>query len=291
MLDDLLHRLERNEALDGMARPVVDAVGPMLRREEVSRVLSGAWLGHQLHPLLTDVVIGTWLSASVLDAVGGRPGQVPARRLVGAGLLAAVPTTASGLHDWLDQGLRIRRVGEVHAVANAVAVVLQVASWMARRRGAQVRGAWLSAGALAATGVGGYLGGHLTYVLGAGVARTAFDDPTEDWTPALPLSELAVGASRAVDVAGTPVLLVHVDDGVTAIADTCTHAGCSLAEGVVAHGAVTCPCHGSRFRLGDGRTLAGPAAAAQPAYDTRVRSGIIEVRERQPDAAVTVTAG
>ena len=34
-------------------------------------VLRGEWLGHAVHPLLTDVVLGTWTSAHVLDLFGG----------------------------------------------------------------------------------------------------------------------------------------------------------------------------------------------------------------------------
>lgn len=119
-------------------------------------------------------------------------------------------------------------------------------------------------------------------MLGAGVERTAFDDRPDDWTPTLPAGELVQGQPRAVDAGGTAVLLVLDGARVQAIADTCNHAGCSLSEGDVADGAVTCACHGSRFSLVDGVTLAGPAAAPQPRFDTRVRDGIVEVREHRP---------
>ena len=46
-------------------------------------LLSGTWLGRPLHPMLTDVVIGVWTSASVLDILGGKR----AERAAGQGFL------------------------------------------------------------------------------------------------------------------------------------------------------------------------------------------------------------
>ena len=130
----------------------------------LKRALSGAWLGHPLHPALTDLPIGFWTSAWVLDIVGGKGSRDASRLLVGLGVLSAVPTAASGISDWTDladDGKR--RLGVVHASANSLAFVSYVASWTARRRGEHGRGvAWGMAGATFAT-VAGYLGGRLAY--------------------------------------------------------------------------------------------------------------------------------
>jgi nitrite reductase/ring-hydroxylating ferredoxin subunit len=279
VLTELLHRLERSEAIDRLAEPLEDAARPVVRREPLGRLLSGSWLGHRLHPLLTDAVIGSWLSAGILDLVGGRLARPHARTLVGVGIASSLPTAATGLHDWVDQPTKVRRAGAVHALANVVGLLLQTASWRARGAGDHRRGRRLSLAALGALGAGGYIGGHLTYVLGAGVERTAFDDAPSDWTPAAPLHEVC-GPLHRVEVGGTAVLLVRRGERIDALADACGHLGCSLAEGRLDGDCVTCTCHGSRFRLTDGRPLSGPASAQQPAYDTRVRDGVVEVRER-----------
>ncbi len=284
MVTELLDRIERTEGLDRLAGPLEGAVRPVVRGEAARRLLSGAWLGHRLHPMLVIGVIGSWLSASILDVIGGRTARASARRLVGIGIATSLPTVAAGLHDWVDQPSKVRRSGFVHALTNTVGLSLQVASWRERRRHHHRAGAGLSLAAMAAAGVGGYIGGHLTYVLGAGVERTAFDSGPAEWTAALPVEELG-GTARAVDVGGSAVMLVRDGDRIVAMAATCNHLGCSLADGEVADGAVTCRCHGSRFRLADGATLAGPAAARQPTYETRVRDGIVEVRERQHGGA------
>ena len=138
-------------------------------------VLRGDWLGHALHPLLTDLVLGTWTSATVLDLTGGPGSAAAAKRLVGAGLLAAGPTAWSGWAEWTQAGPRDQRVGLVHAVTNAVAVGTYAASWLARSRGHHATGARLALTGAAVSGLGAYLGGHL-----AAARKVATHDPAYD---------------------------------------------------------------------------------------------------------------
>ncbi len=138
----------------------------------VKDALSGAWLGHPLHPILTDIPIGVWTSSVLLDWTGGKDSQSASDRLILIGLLAAGATAASGWSDWADseqEHAQVRRSGLVHAAANATAVALMLGSYSARKRGARGRGKLLSLVGSGALGAGGWLGGHLTYTLGAGV--------------------------------------------------------------------------------------------------------------------------
>jgi uncharacterized membrane protein len=153
--------IEGAEGLDGAvgkAQPLAD----LLSDGALGAMLGGARLGHALHPTLTDLPIGCWTSATVLDLLGGRTSRTAARRLTGIGLLAVVPTALTG---WSDYGRirqhRDRRVGVVHAAGNTAAAVLHYRSWRARRRGRHLRGAVWGLAGNAAAGASAYLGGHL----------------------------------------------------------------------------------------------------------------------------------
>jgi nitrite reductase/ring-hydroxylating ferredoxin subunit len=263
---------------DAVARVVTTAIPPGRRKD----LLSGTWLGHALHPLLTDLPIGFWTSAWALDHLGGKRSANAARTLVGLGILSAVPTAITGASDWGDTMGKERRVGLVHATANTVALTAYVVSYVERRRGRRKQGilwGWIGAGAAT---VGGHLGGHLIAGRGVGVDHTAFEDGPDDWTPAGSAMDLREGAPIAVRADGVDVLVVQEGDRLLALSDRCTHRGAPLHEGRIEAGCIVCPWHDSAFRLEDGEIARGPAALPQPRYEARVRDGVVEVRRYTP---------
>jgi nitrite reductase/ring-hydroxylating ferredoxin subunit/uncharacterized membrane protein len=279
-----LHRLAATtgqlEALDAPAKRLGKAVRSILPAGPVKDVLSGTPLGHPLHPLLTDVPIGSWTSAVMLDWIGGSESRTAARRLVAAGILAALPTAAAGYSDWADTEVgneTVRRTGLVHAAANITALSMFTASYFARRRGGG--GRMLALAGAGAAAAGGHLGGHLTFVEGVGVNQTVFEKGPEEWTPTVPEAELSEGTPVCVRAGDVDVLIVRDRDGIHALDNRCTHRGGPLHEGEVADGSVTCPWHASRFRLADGSVEQGPASSPQPVYETRVTDGKVEVRQ------------
>jgi nitrite reductase/ring-hydroxylating ferredoxin subunit/uncharacterized membrane protein len=277
----IARRIEAMSGLDGITGIVQRAVRRAVPQEsELKDALSGTWLGHPVHPLLTDVVIGAWTSAWFLDLLGGEETRAASDQLVGIGILAAVPTAAAGLSDWAELGGGARRVGAVHAAGNTSALTFYTLSWLARKAGRRRLGVLLSMLGSAAATFAGFLGGHLTYAKGVGVDQTAFEQLPQVWTAVLDESELvsgelAVGRARWFDV-----LLYRADGRIHAILDRCTHRGCALHRGTTDGQTVTCPCHGSRFRLEDGALVKGPATAPQVSFEARVRDGKVEVRPR-----------
>jgi nitrite reductase/ring-hydroxylating ferredoxin subunit/uncharacterized membrane protein len=276
-------RVGRVEPIDPPAKKVAKKVRDAIPHGPVKDAISGTWLGHALHPLLTDAVIGPWTSALILDALGGRESEKAADLLIGVGIAASAPTAISGASDWADTEVAddsIRRVGAVHGVLNTAALALFTASLASRRSGRRGRGKALAAAGGAALAVSGHLGGHLSYSQGVGVEQTAFDAGPADWTPTIPAAELGEGDKTCVTANGTPVLLVRHNGAVHAIHNRCTHRGGPLDEGDLEDGCVVCPWHGSRFRLSDGAVEQGPATGPQPPFDVREREGRLEVRRR-----------
>lgn len=281
-LYDLARRLEKVDALDKMAAPlaaaVKKAIGPGLRKD----LLSGVGLGHPLHPALTDIPIGAFTGATILDLVGRGRHEPAAEALLGAGILAALPTAAAGLADWSDTYGGEQRVGLVHAAGNVAALALFGASLAARRAGAQGLGRVLSFAGFGVLGGSGYLGGYLSFARGVGVNNAFNEAKPKDWTPVLEEAQLAEGTPVRVEVDGTGILLYRRGDRMFAIGSRCSHAGGPLEEGEVDAGSlcVTCPWHQSVFRLEDGDVVHGPASVPQAAYDVRSESSKIEVRAR-----------
>jgi nitrite reductase/ring-hydroxylating ferredoxin subunit/uncharacterized membrane protein len=284
-LEPFVHQIETAEALDEPAQAVGKAVRDNLGGGAVKDALSGTWLGHALHPMLTDVVIGSFTSATVLDLLAPDSGGTAQRRLIGLGLLAYLPTAAAGVNDWadtepVDDG--VRRVGLVHAGCNLIGATLYAASWRARKRGADGFGAVLGLAGMGVMMTGGYLGGYLSFTKGVGPDQTVFDPGPTDWMPAADASLLTEGEPTRVVVADTPVLLLREGQNIYAIHDRCSHRGCSLSDGSVEGDEIVCGCHGSRFSLRDGSVSRGPATAAQPAFQVRVQDGRVEVRRLSP---------
>ncbi|WP_433228685.1 Rieske 2Fe-2S domain-containing protein [Actinomadura formosensis] len=286
-----VRRLERAEALDKVAKPVSSAVRRVVRPRIVRNLLSGTNLGHPLHPMLTDVPIGAWTMAALLDATGKAKVEQAADLLVRAGVIAAVPTALTGANDWADTIGPERRVGLTHAAANSTALTLYVTSLIARARGDRRRGKALGFAGFGIMMLSAYLGGHLTFVKGVNVNRTAWQQGPEEWTPVLAEAELADGEHRTADADGVRILLQRMDGKVYALAATCSHMGGPLGEGTFESGCVTCPWHGSTFRFADGGIVRGPASTPQPYYEARVRDGRIEVRVPPEGVPVGEVAG
>jgi uncharacterized membrane protein len=159
---DGVRAIGRAEVLDGIAERAHAVNLRIFGDGALADALRGTWLGHPLHPMLTDLPIGFWTSAMVLDVVGGRQGARSARALIGWGVVSALPTALAGAVDWRDLDGPPRRIATVHAALNTTALALYAWSWSARkdRRGLGVVLGF--AGATAAT-LAGYLGGELVF--------------------------------------------------------------------------------------------------------------------------------
>jgi nitrite reductase/ring-hydroxylating ferredoxin subunit/uncharacterized membrane protein len=278
-IQQLTKRLEDMEAFDRVADLVQRAVSRIVPQESVRKdLLSGTWLGRPLHPVLTDVVIGSWASASALDVLGGKRAEQAADQLVFIGTLAALPTIAAGLSDWAELWGAQQRVGSVHALGNATAVSLQTLSIKARRSGKRKKACLLSLACMVVAGASANLGGYLSFVKGVGVNQTAFEDWPQEWTPVIAEDDLAEDTLTPARADGVRIMLYRKGERLYALSDRCSHRGCPLHLGQVNDFMLECSCHGSIFRLSDGEVLRGPATVPAPTYEVRCKNGKVEVR-------------
>src|SRR3954469_8376365 len=91
--------------------------------------------------------------------------------------------------------------------------------------------------------------------------------------------DLKEGDMRVFDVRGTKIAVANVGGTFYAFGDTCTHMGCSLAEGDLEETTVTCPCHGSEFDVTSGEGLRGPAREPVSAYEVRAEGENLEIKD------------
>lgn len=257
---------------------LIEAGGEQAR--SVKSFLNGVWLGHPLHPAISDLPVGAWMTGFVLDLVGARRGADAA---IAAGVVAAVPTALAGAADWHDTVDRDRRIGMAHALLNSAALTLFVGSVVARRRGSRGLGMALSTAGLAIATGGAYLGGDLVFSQGTNVRRNAWDPEPRDWQVAARASDLAegtlTGGEVEIDGRTVPVVLLKRGGEIYALNGTCAHAGGPLAEGsLVNETCLQCPWHGSEFDMRTGVVLQGPSAYPQPVFQARLRDGSVEVR-------------
>lgn len=279
--------LDRQGWLDGVAdalqpavKGIFDGLGPA--RRDVKNFLHGTWLGHPLHPVLTDIPLGAWTATLLLDAMGDRRGGSGVARAADAslalGLAGAVGSAVTGLTDWNETDARPRRVGVAHAALNVGATLLFAGSLFCRGRGSRGAGRGLAITGYLAVLAAAYLGGELVYHEQIGVDHSSGRELPEQFTPVLDESALPEGELKRVLYKETPLLLARSGGRVSCLAETCAHLGGPLAEGKLEGDTVVCPWHASRFSLRSGKVVDGPSAFPQPCLQVRTQNGKIEVR-------------
>ena len=283
----MLERLARPWARlwNGTAR-VVDVLFRVLGRpgKLLQDFLNGSWLGHSVHPVVVDVVVGgstvalllqllTWLT--VADVRTALVWTVALTWLAG---LSAIVT---GLTDFKDTATGDERnmVG-LHGLINIVATLALVGAFVALLAGADGLAGWLIVAGFLILSVGAFIGGHVVFKYGYMVNRNAFarGRTAKEFTAVMPVSDLADETPTQVMLGTTALVVVRRGDLVLALKETCSHAGGPLSKGHLAGDTIVCPWHGSAFRLRDGAVRHGPSSTRQVAYRARISGDQVEVQ-------------
>jgi nitrite reductase/ring-hydroxylating ferredoxin subunit/uncharacterized membrane protein len=284
---DVAERIERTPALDGAVRSLSDGVVRALPAGPRADALHGVPFGQPAHPALVRLPLGCWTSAALLDLFPGT--ERAARTLIAVGVASSLPATATGLADWSALHRHQQRVGLVHAASGACAATLFSASLIARLTGFGKAGKLLSAGGLTAATVGGYLGGHLALRLGAGASHA---EPIGHlvglgWHDVCRIYDLPDGRPVRRQLGYLSLFVLRRGPDVSVLSDHCAHLGGPLHQGRLISDTdgggdcVTCPWHGSTFRVADGSVVHGPATARQPSFSCRItESGMVQVQPR-----------
>lgn len=282
-MSGILSRIsEASPWLDDVAASLHKLTTPILGEDapkSLKDALYGVWLGHPLHPVMTDVTLAGFVMSMVFDVLDE---EEAADISLGVGTLTSVGTAISGAAQWYDlQNMEEpKRIGALHAALNSTALGFYATSLALRRndhRGAGLATAW-TGHALSLTSA--WIGGHLSFVSGIGVNRNAFTEAPEDWTDAIAESDLPEGTLVQAEVDGEALVFLRQGHRVLATSNVCTHVGGPLNEGKHDGACVTCPWHGSVFDMETGAVVHGPATSPVDAYETRISGGTVQVRAK-----------
>jgi nitrite reductase/ring-hydroxylating ferredoxin subunit/uncharacterized membrane protein len=248
----------------------------------IRNMLHGSFMGHPLHPMVSDVPTGAWTTAfifDVLDVVFKRRDLSPgADTAILIGLLGGSVTAISGWADWKHTKDGTQRAGLVHGLLNMGAAGLYLTSLLLRKGGARGLGQIVSTAGYGMVLAGAYIGGELVFDRWVGVSRAEAPAEPEQFTPIASVDDLEENTPYRFEVNEVPIVVVRQGGFFYALSDVCAHLGRPLSGGEVHNGCITCPAHGSTFKLENGAVVTGPSAYSQPTLDVRVRDGYVEVR-------------
>lgn len=317
MLADLDRQewLERASlSLQKAVQKIYESAGPGGIR--VRDFLHGVWLGHPVHAFLTDIPIGAYTLVTALDLVEAARSDADTTSsnsiaaandtILMIGIAGAGAAAVAGATDWQHTVDRPRRVGFLHAMLNTSALGLYLLSLFARKSGSRATGRSLAMGGFLLSMAAGYLGGHLAYGYKIGMNRAPVQGLPKKFTPIMDsagngIADLPDEQPQRAFIGKIPLLVVRRGGRVYALAETCAHMAGPLAKGKLTEpapaamqsidgmgenlkpadfsaGCIICPWHGSQFSLVDGEIAQGPSVYPQPAFETRLHDGKIEVR-------------
>ena len=285
--DRPIDRLSRDPRLDTIAdaiQPIVQGAVEATGGESslISDLLHGRFLGHALHPVVTDIPIGAWsvtAAFDVLAAFGYHDLEPGADAALAIGIAGSLASALTGWAEWSDTAGEPRRLGAAHAVLNGSALLCYATSFALRRGKRRTAGVVTGLLGYALTGAAAYLGGELAFGHGLGMKHTAEAiTPKATFEPVCPANEVADGQTRPAFAGEIALILTRSGDSVSAISGICTHRGAPLRDGTIVDSCVKCPWHGSLFDLHDGTVVAGPATFDLQQFDARIEDENITVR-------------
>ena len=246
--------------------------------------LNGSWLGHSVHPVVVDVVVGGSTVALLLQLLrwlGVADLRTALVWTVALSWLAGVSAIVTGLTDFKDTAKGDERnVVGLHGLVNIIATLSLVGAFVALLAGADGLAGWLIVAGFLILSFGAFIGGHVVFKYGYMVNRNAFarGKAAKEYTAVLAVADLPEQTPTQAMLGTTALVVVRRGDLVFALKDTCSHAGGPLSKGHLEGDTIVCPWHGSAFRLRDGAVRHGPSSTRQVAYRARLNDGQVEVQ-------------
>lgn len=145
----IMEKIDEQERLDTAGAAIQPVILDAFKAggktgKDIKNMLHGKWLDHPVHPMITDVPVGAWTTAAVLDAMelfGNDKYKDGADAAVSIGLVGAAGAAITGMTDWTGTTEIERKAGLLHGLLNVGATALYIASLIMRRKKSSRRAA------------------------------------------------------------------------------------------------------------------------------------------------------
>ncbi len=91
------------------------------------------------------------------------------------------------------------------------------------------------------------------------------------------LNDVPPGTLRSFFVREREIMVIRKQDQLFCLDARCKHAGAPLVDGKLEDDILTCPWHGSQFRITDGALVRGPAKIGLKVYPLIVKDNVVLV--------------
>lgn len=257
--NQIISFINQQKWLDRIFQPLQDLSMALIEKTgEIGRFsrnfLNGIWLGHPLHPVITDIPVGGFTAAMMFDLLESQTGEKAFGKGADAALVLGVGGAAgaavTGLTDWTYTDGESRRVGILHALLNVTSLGFYILSLVFRINNNRTMGRSTAAIGYIFTVAAAYLGGDLVFRQKIGVNHAPEEKIGNEyksvWDDSSTLKE---GQLQRVDFNGEKILLTRRGDSIYALTETCAHQGGPLSEGkLLDNNSIVCPWPRLSFR-------------------------------------------
>ena len=248
--------------------------------------------GHPIHPILVPFPLAFLIGALVFDILGLIYDKdsffVTGKYLSIAGIISALGAAIPGIIDYtstVPPKSSAKKRATKHGLINITAVILFSIAVINKYDSANFSLIIiLEVAGLICLGIGGWMGGTLSYrnqigvdirYANAGKWNEIKLESAHGNYEVAKMDELKSNQMKLIRVGDKRIVLGKTEKGFFAFDDFCTHKGGSLAGGALICGTVQCPWHGSQFDVESGKLKAGPAKKNIKTYQIKEKEGKI----------------
>jgi nitrite reductase/ring-hydroxylating ferredoxin subunit len=102
-----------------------------------------------------------------------------------------------------------------------------------------------------------------------------------EFLPIAKINEIPGSGVKIFNLSGKDILIIDYNKKYYAIDRFCSHMGGDLSKGSIENNIITCPRHGSRFNITNGKTISGPKLGFLKFKTKSIRAYKLKIKGKQ----------